>query len=517
MQGRTKKSIINIISALVGQALAIAFGFATRMIFVKQLGDTYVGVNGLCTSIVGLLSLAELGVGESINYKLYKPLAENNFEKLKSIMKLYKTVYWVIGIVITVIGIALLPFLSFFFKTSDVQSVDHLYMIFILFVLNSASSYFFSYKRALIISDQKRYIVNIYHYAFYCLLNICQILILLKTKSFILYLIVMILSTVGQNIIISIRTDKLYPFLKEKEVAKLGKDEVNEIKKNTLALLYHKIGSQVVNSTDNILASKIIGITIVGIYSNYLLVTNALNTIIAQLFSAITASVGNLGVTENEEKSESILKNLFFGNFWFICIVCAAFYSSIEILISQMFGEQRVLNHAVLLCIVINLYLYNIRRTAWTFRDGYGLFWFDRYKAIVEAIINLVISIILGIKIGLIGILVGTIVSTIITSLWIEPYILYKYAFKMSVATYFINLGKYTAITGIICFLCRLIVENIGLHGYLGFIIGCSISAIFVCCFVFLIFGRTTEFRFYKSMIKNFIAKLFKTKNYKEF
>ena len=118
MQGRTKKSIINISSALVGQILAILFGFVTRMIFVKQLGDIYVGINGLFTSIVGLLSLAELGVGESINYKLYKPLAENNVEQLKSIMKLYRTVYWVIGIVITVIGIALLPFLRFFLKAS---------------------------------------------------------------------------------------------------------------------------------------------------------------------------------------------------------------------------------------------------------------------------------------------------------------------------------------------------------------------------------------------------------------
>ena len=508
MQGRTKKSIINITSAFIGQTLAILFGFVTRMIFVKQLGDTYVGINGLCTSIVGLLSLAELGVGESINYKLYKPLAENDVEKLKSIMKLYRTVYWVIGIVITVIGFALLPFLKFFLKASEVQSVDQLYLIFILFVLNSASSYFFSYKRALIISDQKRYIVNIYHYAFYCLMNISQILILLKTKNFILYLVVMIVCTVSQNIIISYRADKLYPYLKEKNTNPLGNNDVSEIKKNTLALLYHKIGSQVVNSTDNILASKIIGIAIVGVYSNYLLVTTALNSIIAQLFSAITASVGNLGATENEEKSEAILHTLFFGNFCFISVVCAAFYSSIEILISKMFGAQRVLTHDVLICIVINLYLYNIRRTAWTFRDGYGLFWYDRYKALIEAGLNLILSIILGMKLGLTGIFIGTIVSTSVTSLWIEPYILYKYVFKTMPYKYYSVLAKYSIITMIDCICCRLLVRLANLSGYLGFALGVLVSSAVSCILIMLLFWNTEEFVYYKNLLIKALKKV---------
>lgn len=318
----------------------------------------------------------------------------------------------------------------------------------------------------------------------------------------------MILCTFGQNVIISIRADKLYPFLKEKNVSDLRTDDVGEIKKNTLALLCHKVGSQVVNSTDNILVSKIIGIAVVGIYSNYLLITNALNTIIAQLFSAITASVGNLGATEGEEKSENMLKNLFFANFWFVCIVCAAFYSSIELLISQMFGVQRVLDHDVLVCIVANLYLYNIRRTAWTFRDGYGLFWYDRYKAIAEAIINLLVSVILGIKIGLVGILIGTIVSTVSTSLWIEPYILYKYAFKKRPTIYFVTLGKHTVFTGVVCLLCRVIVESVRLKGYWGFIIGCFISVVLVCCSVCLVFGKTKEFQYYKSMIIKTLAQL---------
>lgn len=502
MQGRTEKSVINVTSALIGQLMAIVVGFLARMVFVKCLGDAYLGINSLCTSIVGLLSLAELGIGESINYKLYKPLAENDIDKLKSLMRLYRNVYVIIGFVIIFIGFCILPFFHVFMKVSEIQSVQHLYLIFSLFVINSAVSYFFSYKRALIISDQKRYIVTIYHYAFYCIMNVAQIVILIKTNNFILYLLVMIICTIGQNVIISHRANKLYPFLSEKNVKKLDRLDVSEIKKNTWALLCHKVGSQVVNSTDNILVSKIIGIVTVGVYSNYLLVTTAINTIVAQLFSAVTASVGNLGATEKNEKSEVVFNRMLFGNYVFVIIVCSAFFSSIDILIAQMFGEQRVLENNVLLCIVINLFFYNIRRATWTFRDGFGLFWYDRYKSIVEAVINLVVSIFLGIRLGLVGILIGTIVSTILTSLWIEPYVLYKYAFKKSPIQYFISLFKYCVLAILICVICKYLVGSLQLCGYSGFFIGCCIS-IFVCLvFVVLFFGKTDEFACYLHLLK---------------
>lgn len=506
MKGRIGKSVVNVLSSLIGQFFAIFIGFISRIIFVNQLGDTYLGINGLCTSIVGLLSLTELGVGEAINYKLYKPLAENNVEQLKSLMKLYKTVYFIIGSTIIIIGLSLLPFLNFFLKTSDINSVNNFYVIFILFIINSASSYFFSYKRALIISDQKRFVVNIYHYTSYFIMNLVQIIILIQTNNYIFYLIVMILFTIGLNIFISNKANTLYPFLKDKIVNKLSTSDISEIKKNTLALMCHKVGSQVVNSTDNILASKLIGIVVVGIYSNYLLIITALNTIISQLFSAITASVGNLGATEDEKKSESVFYRLFFGNFVFVLVVCASFYSSIDFLIVKMFGPQRVLEHNVLLCMLINLFLYNIRRTVWTFRDGLGLFWYDRYKAIAEAVVNLVASVILGIKFGLFGILLGTIVSTVLTSLWIEPYVLFKYAFKKTTTTYFFKLFGYSILGAIVCIISKYLVSFIQIEGYFGFCLGCCISCFVVFAFIFVLFRHSDEFLSYCQIFKNIIV-----------
>jgi len=322
----------------------------------------------------------------------------------------------------------------------------------------------------------------------------------------------MLACTIAQNILISLKSDKIYPYLREKDVKKLSKPDVDEIKKNTFALMFHKIGAQVVNSTDNILVSKIIGIAIVGIYSNYLLVTTALNTIVAQLFSAITASVGNLGASVEKEQAEIVMKRIFFGNFWFIAVVCSAFYSSIELLIKVMFGEHMVLDQGVLICIVSNLYLYNIRRTAWTFRDAYGLFWYDRYKALAEAGINLVISIVLGIHMGLVGILIGTVASTVFTSLWVEPYILYKYVFKKKPTQYFWILFRYTLITAVSCYVCKLLVNLISIQGYLGFIIGVIISAIICSLIIMILYFKSSELGYYKDLMLKLVKKILQKK-----
>lgn len=503
-QSRTKNSFINIVTAVSGQGISIIISFIARIVFIRQLGEVYLGVNSLFANIVGLLALAELGVGTAINYSLYKPLAEEDIPKIKSLMALYRRVYFAIGVIILVAGLALMPFLPFFMKASDTSAVQNLYLIFFLFVANSAVSYFYSFKRALIISDQKRYIATIYRYAFYILMNAIQILILYLTKNFIAYLIVAFVCTIAENICVSKKADKMYPYLKDKDIEKLDSDVTNEIKKNTVALLYHKVGSSVVNSTDNILISKIVGIVTVGKYSNYQLITNALNIIMAQLFMALTASIGNLGVTESSEKSEGVFYKIFFLSFWINSIISASVYATVDLLIGAWFGRDMILSQGVLICIVVNYYLYQIRRTVMTYRDAYGLFWYDRYKALVEAAINLIVSIILGIKIGLIGIFIGTIVSTLTTSIWVEPYVLFKYGFKDKPTKYFLRIAYYTVICLVCCLVCSYAVSTIGLTGFLGFIEGVLICVGIVSLIVSILFCRTEEYKYLAKLIKMF-------------
>lgn len=509
-ESRTENSIINVFAAVSGQGIGIIVSFIARIVFVRLLGEDYLGVNSLFTNIVGLLALAELGVGTAINYSLYKPLAEKNIEKIKSLMLLYKKVYICIGAIILIIGLILTPFIQFFMKASDTHAIPNIKLIFFLFVINSAISYLYSYKRALIISDQYRYIATIYRYIFFCSMNVLQIVVLIVTRNYVLFLVIMLLATFFENYFVSQKADQMYPYLKEKQIKPLENDDISEIKKNTVALLFHKIGSSVVNSTDNILISKIIGIVTVGIYSNYLLITNALNIVIGQLFNSLVASIGNMGVSEKSEKAEHIFLSLFYINFLVVSVTSACLLSSGNLLIQAWFGETMVLSVVILIVIVFNFYLYQIRRSVLTFRDAYGLYWYDRYKALAEAILNLGISVILGIKLGLAGILMGTITSCLATSLWIEPYVLYKYAFKKSPKEYYIKLLIYSVVTFLDCMISYKIVEFFKFKGFIGFMFGCILTCVITLLIDVVLFIKTKEFEEFRRIFRKSFDIVFK-------
>ena len=397
---RTKNSIINISVALIGQLLGLIVSFIARIFFIRILGAEYLGVNGLFTNILTILSLVELGIGPAIIFSLYKPLAENNIKKVKALMKFYQKVYVIIGIIIIILGIGIIPLLPYLVK--DTPDIPNLNYVFLLFVFNTAISYFYSYKRNLIIADEFRYIATIYRYSFFIILNIFQIIFLYITGSYMLFLITQIVFTLLENIAASRRADKMYPFLKQKGYEKIDRDTVQEIKKNTKAMVLHKIGGIVVTSTDNILIAANVGILWVGLYSNYQLIINALNTIIGQFFTAITASVGNLGAKESKNKSLLVFQNLFFFNFWIYGLSAICLYFLVNPFIEVWVGKEFFLGIDIVLILVINYYINGMRQSVLTFTDAFGLYWYSRYKPIFEAIINLIVSLALAPKFGMV-------------------------------------------------------------------------------------------------------------------
>ena len=450
---RTKNSIINLITALLGQFFGLAISFVARIVFIRLLGADYLGINSLFTNILTMLSLVELGVGAAMSYALYTPLAEHNHAKIKSLMHFYKVAYRVIGIAILAIGILLTPIYPLFLNS--VPDIPNLNLIYILFVINTGISYFYSYKRTLIICDQKKYVTIIYRYSCYFILNIAQIVALFLTHNYLLFLVLQILSTLVENILVSQKADKLYPYLKSKNTIKLTRKELKPIKKNIYAMSLHKIGSIAVNSTDNILLSKVVGLVSVAKYSNYYLIISAIETITNQFFNAVLASVGHLNASESKQKVESTFNTIFLLNYLIFSNCAILFFCLVNSIVKSWVGVDMLFESGIILVLAICLYLKGMRRSVLMFRDAMGLFWHDRYKAIVETVINLIVSIILGIQMGTIGIFIGTIISTITTSLWVEPYVLYKYGFNSKLRKYFLKFLKYTVFTifsGIICY-----------------------------------------------------------------
>ena len=502
---RTYNSLRNTKYALIGQILGLLVSFFARIIFIRILGKEYLGINGLFTNILTMLSLVELGIGPAIVFSLYKPLAENDTKKIKALMQLYKKSYIIIGIIIAILGILITPFLDYLIK--DKPDVSNLNLIFLMFVANTSISYFFAYKRNLIIADQHRYIATIYRYGFFVVLNVFQIIFLYLTKNYFVFLFIQIANTFLENVAVSKHADKMYPYLKEKSQEKLDSETVDQIKKNTAAMVLHKIGTIVVSSTDNIIISAKVGITWVGLYSNYYLIINALNTIITQFFTAITASIGNLGVTESKEKSEYIFECINFIGFWIYGFCTIALYQLFNPFIEIWLGKDLLMSMDVIAILAFNFFITGMRKSVLTFRDAFGLFWYDRYKPIFESVINLVVSLILAKPLGITGVFIGTAVSTLTTCLWVEPYVLYKYGFDTCSISYFLRYIYYTFIMIIAAIPTNLLCNLLPGSGLTAFILKLFICLIIPNIIFLLVFYKTKEYKYLFSMVKNYILR----------
>ncbi len=505
MKTRTENSIRNLIFAIVGQIMGILISLISRLVFIRILSTEYLGLSGLFTNILTILSLTELGFVTAMSYQLYKPIAENDKENIKTLINFYKKVYYSIAIVIFILGLITLPFYKYLMD--KVPNIPNLNLIYMLFVLNTSASYMFSHKRLLIIGDQNRYIATIYRYVFYFILNVCQIIVLIITKNYILFLIVQIVITLAENIMLNMKANKMYPYLKEKNVKKLSKKDYHQIIVNVKSMFYHKFGGVVLNSTDNIVISRILGLISVGIYSNYMLIISALKTIIMQIFSSVIASIGNLHVVADREKMTEIFRKTFFADFFIhiistTCIICLA-----NPFIKIWLGEKFLLDTFTVYCIAINYYLFGMRRTCMSFREATGNYSKDRFSPIIEAIINVATSIILAKYIGLAGVVLGTIVSCLLTNFWWEPLVISKKSLTIDLKGYFAMYFKYSIVGVIIAIITIFINGLVPFGNFFGFLVKTIVTLITSVSLFIVIYRKNENYIFYKYLVKEMILK----------
>jgi len=492
-KSRTEYSAKNTSVAMTARVIAILAGFFTRVVFTHTLSEEYVGINGLFTDILNVLALSELGVGTAITYALYKPIAEKDIEKQKSLMRMYRNFYrWVAGIVLAA-GLLVIPFMDVLMKNKP--QVEHLVFIYLMYLMNSVLSYLLIYKRTLMDAHQLSYIGVLYQTCFLILQYVLQIAVLLWTKNFILYVSLLIICTIVNNFSISRKADRMYPYLKEKNVQPLPEEERKDIFQNIRAMLMHKVGNVVVSNTDNLLLSSLVGIISVSCYSNYYLIIGSVRQVLNQMFQGITASVGNLGVEESRERIKKIFEASFFVGQWMFGLAAICLYELLNPFVEISFGANYVFDKQITLILCLNFYLTGMRQATLVFRDTMGLFWYDRYKSLAEALINLIVSLILGKYMGTAGIFLGTMISTITTSLWVEPLMLYKHRLKESARPYFVRYGVYSAVTFLLWwgvdFLCSGITGKLWLVCILRLLIcGVVVNLVYL-----LVYCRSKEFR----------------------
>lgn len=501
---RTKNSIQNSLIAIISNVLIMIFGFILQTIFVKTLGEEYLGINGLFNNIISMLAIVELGIGPAIVSNLYKPLADNNISKIKSLLNYYKKSYNIIGILVIIIGLLIMPFLNYFVNTTLVfNNFGGLYFIFFLFVIDASFSYFYAYKRSLIQADQKNRIINLTHLICYALMIILQILILLKIKNYILFLIIKIIFRLLENIILSIIVNKNYAYLKDKS-DNLSKEDKSNIFQKIKGLIYHKISSYLVLGTDNIIISKYLGVGIVGMYSNYYLIINSLYSLITQLFSAITASVGNLVASASKEKCYDTYKKIMFANFWIYGFSATAIFCMMEPFVTIWLGKEFLFKTEVLAILVINFYMLGMRSSIGVFKDAVGIFYEDRFIPILESIINIIVSLILVKYFGVFGVFLGTFISSLIVVFYSLPHFVFKKVFNQKKREYYKLYFKYVLVT-IICIFVTKLLCNISFEYVNGdlikLIIATSFSALIPNIIIILFFRKKDEFNYFKNLL----------------
>lgn len=491
---RVENSLKNFGSGLAINLINNLLAFVSRTIFISILGKSYLGVNGLLTNVISMLSLAELGVGTAINFSLYKPVAEGNNKKIALLMSFYKKVYRWIGLLVFCVGLILMMFLNVIIKNSG--EIKNIRLIFFIYLVNTSYSYLMSYKNTLLSVNQKDYLLTSINIIFSVVITITQIVVLLIAKNYIAYLLTNMFILFIQRIYINNKITKMYTLLKEQNTEKLPEEDLKAIVRNIKAVMFHKIGDYCINGTDNIIISAFISVSMVGLYSNYFMIITMVNGIIVMFFNSMTASLGDLIATESNQKKIEIFEIINFIGFWLFGFATICFYNLLNPFIELWLGRGFLISSSIVTIVLFNYYLTGMRVPIYAVKSAAGIYDEDKYTPLIQSLVNLLLSIILVQRFGLAGVFIGTLVSSIVLPCWQRPYIVCKYALKTSSKGYFIKYVQYLITIILVTLLISKILTVIVLKDkVIDFIVKMLICTVIPNVIFFLLFRNAKEFK----------------------
>ena len=506
-RSRTEYSILNMMTGVGGYAINTVIGFICRMVFVRCLSADYLGVNGLFTNLLTVLSLAELGIGNAVVFALYKPLAEHDEEKIASLVKFYGTAYKIIGLVVALVGIAMIPFLNVII-TEQPAIRESLYLLYVINLFNTSSTYFFSYRSSLIIAAQQNYIVGGINYIITILQSLLQMAVLILTHNYLWYLLIQTVGTFLYNVIISKIAVIKFPYIKEKDIQPLDEKERKTLFENIRDLMIYKISGLLVNSTDNILITFFKGLTITGVASNYTLLVNTINSLLGQIFNGLTASIGNHNALETNEKKYEMFSFLNLLNFWIFGWASLGIIFCSSDIVELCFGKEYTLPIYIPLIMAANFFTTGMLNAVWTYKHTMGLFRYGRFLQLFTGILNIVFSLLLGHYWGLFGILAATFVARLFTSIWYDPYAIFVHGFRMSPIGYLKKYIYYLIVLGMAAICCGLSFKVIQGNIFIQVLSKIVLCSIVTNVIFYLSFYKTKEFEKIKNSYKN-VKKIF--------
>jgi O-antigen/teichoic acid export membrane protein len=504
---RSTNVLRNMNVAFICELMNTLLGFVSRSVFIAMLGKSYLGVGGIFHNILKLLSLTELGFGTAIVYNLYKPIRNHEEQTITNLMWFYRKAYFCIGFAVLTMGLILLPFLKLLIKNPP-NIPENITLLYLLHLASSVSSYYLAHKRCILSADQKGYIAGIYTQVFHTARILLQMLALYLTKNYTLYLCISIARHLSHTIWIAHVVDKLYPFLTQLKPQKLPAEFFQKLKKDISALFLYKINRVIIHGTDNLLIAAIAknGVVAVGLYSNYLLISETANMVLGIITSSFTSSLGNLNASDEDSKKEKVFYCILFLSAWLYGYVCSGIFELSDRFIELWLNKEYILGPLVVFAIVLQLYIRSVHYAAYAYRITNGLFVQSKYVPLFTSFVNIALSIWWGKLWGLFGILFATSIARIVTIGIVDPYLVYKYVFNKGVLPYYITYIKYTVVTLAAMFIAKNAILLIPLHGWLGFIVDFIVYSLLFNGIFMLVFFRTEE----RKYLTNIAMSLFK-------
>ena len=494
MSNRTQKSVKNMTIGMLSQLFTLWLSFVSRTVFIKFLTAEYLGISGLFSNVLTVLSFAELGIGDAMTYAMYRPVKEDNRKLVNQLMVVYKKAYTGIAVVVGAIGLGLSFFLSFIIaEPPDIQ--ESLQLIFWLYVVNNMASYILTYKKSILIAYQENYIVSEVQQIASLIQQIAQMIVLCFTKKYILYLIIQILCTILNNIIISVVVKKRYPWINEKDGEELPQEVSKEIFKNVKALSISKIAGVVSNGSDNIIISKFVGLSSVGVASNYTMIINSLNGILWNGLSSLTSSFGNFNVDSTIGQRRKLFNELFLCSYWLYGFMTIGIITLANSFVQLWVGSNYLVPQGVVLALALITYISGVNFPVYTYQSTLGMFDKMKIPYVLFAVFNILLSILLGKNWGLFGVYIATSITRLCTSEVSSGYYVYRYGLKLSPLKYLKKYVIYFLILILNILVTNYAVSLVQIAGIIGFSIKVVTCTVVCNAIYFVCFFRTTEFR----------------------
>ncbi len=500
---RTQMSQRNFTVSIISRALGMITSFAGRSIFIKILTSEYLGLGGFFANIFSLAALCELGMGAAICQSLYKPLASKDENRVSAIMNFYGKVNRAVALVTLVISLAAMPLLSK--MTKSCIETQEMLCAYLLFSLHTAMSYVLAPKKNLVVCDQRMYVVTAVNTVSNVVALAVQSAVLIMTESYIGYLTARIFIITLKDLLINRYADRKYPFLGR--YSRLDKSYYSKLKINVKALLWHKIGGVLCRSTDSLLISSFAGLAGMGMYSNYALVIGTVGSFFDAAMNGVQASVGNLGAWDRGERSEKIMRKMYFLNFVLLTVGLSVLVCTVNPLIRLWLGEKMLLSEGAVWVICLSFYLSCIRDPVQIFLNSYGMFKETRLIPTIRAGVNLVLSVLFVKRMGITGVFLGTALSTATVPLYFEVKMLYKYGFgNMSPTPFLKEMLRYIFVSLATAFLCFCVTSYAG-DGVRGLIIKGALSVVISLLVIFCAYSKSEYFEFCTCCVRKLLHK----------